>query len=341
MSTTVPTGLTELLEEFAVAVLKDKPSDLVEFAADYFENLRRNRTGPPPSTLSSSSHARPAPTEQMESDIMSANTAGIEVQMSSYDDQDDDDNGPSSEYMNAMAYRRRSIFAESYIPGSVDVEKIVHPKSDDQRQRLITAVQKIFIFKALDQEQLNEILDAMFEKKVAANEVIIEQGDDGDNFYVIDNGQYQCLQVPQGGGEQREVFRYDNEGFFGELALMYNTPRAATVVSVTPGILWALDRQTFKRILCESASKKRETYKTFLESVPMLQSLESYELLNLADALERRYYNDGDIIIKQGDQADNFYIVESGNVDIARQDASGASVFLNTLTSGGYFGGEL
>jgi hypothetical protein len=85
MSTTVPTGLTELLEEFAVAVLKDKPSDLVEFAADYFENLRRNRTGPPPSTLSSSSHARPAPTEQMESDIMSANTAGIEVQMSSYD----------------------------------------------------------------------------------------------------------------------------------------------------------------------------------------------------------------------------------------------------------------
>jgi len=38
------------------------------------------------------------------------------------------------------------------------------------------------------QEQLNNVLDAMFERKTVADEHIIDQGDDGDNFYVIDRG---------------------------------------------------------------------------------------------------------------------------------------------------------
>ena len=41
------------------------------------------------------------------------------------------------------------------------------------------------------QEQLNEVLDAMFEKKVQPGDHVIDQGDDGDNFYVIDRGVYE------------------------------------------------------------------------------------------------------------------------------------------------------
>ncbi len=61
-------------------------------------------------------------------------------------------------------------------------------------------------------------------------------------------------------------------------------------------------------------------YQTFLESVPMLKSLEPYEMMNIADALERKYYNDGDCVIKQGDAADAFYIVEDGTVKIIKED---------------------
>lgn len=47
MSVTVPEGLSELLEEFAVTVLREKPKDLLAFAADYFNalNMSRKRTG--------------------------------------------------------------------------------------------------------------------------------------------------------------------------------------------------------------------------------------------------------------------------------------------------------
>ena len=62
----------------------------------------------------------------------------------------------------------------------------MHPKSDSQRKSLLEAVKEILLFRSLDSEQLNEVLDAMFERKVTPNEYIIKQGDDGDNFYVVE-----------------------------------------------------------------------------------------------------------------------------------------------------------
>ncbi|CAG5116022.1 unnamed protein product, partial [Candidula unifasciata] len=63
---------------------------------------------------------------------------------------------------------------------------VIHPKSDDQRKRLNDAIKNILLFRSLDDEQMQEVLDAMFEKEVHPGDVIIQQGDDGDNFYVID-----------------------------------------------------------------------------------------------------------------------------------------------------------
>ena len=63
---------------------------------------------------------------------------------------------------------------------------MVHPKSDQQRQSLQEAVKNILLFRSLEPDQFGEVIDAMFERKVAAGEYIIRQGDDGDNFYVVD-----------------------------------------------------------------------------------------------------------------------------------------------------------
>ena len=70
------------------------------------------------------------------------------------------------------------------------------------------------------------------------------------------------------------VGKYDNTGYFGELALMYNQPRAATIRAATTGTLWAMNRITFRRILLKSACKKRKMYEGLLENVPMLKTLE-------------------------------------------------------------------
>lgn len=330
-SVTVPEGLSELLEEFAVTVLREKPGDLLEFSARYFNDLYMSKR-----QAGGGQAGAAVPSLQAVSEL--ASTAEVEM---AAEDSGDEELEPPPSYRAKMDRRRKSVFAESYEPGEEDsaVEKVVHPKTDEQRQRLAEAVSKIFLFGTLDQEQAVEVLDAMFEKKVGPGEHVIEQGDDGDNFYVVDSGTFDVF-VAQNGGDAKLVFNYDNQGCFGELALMYNTPRAATVVATSEGILWALDRQTFRRIVCGAASRKRQMYQSFLESVPMLKTLEPYELMNLADALERRYYPDGTCIIKQGDSADAFYIVEDGTVKITKDDPNnpGNVVELSNCTQGHYFG---
>jgi cAMP-dependent protein kinase regulator len=69
---------------------------------------------------------------------------------------------------------------------------------------------------------------------------MIDQGEeDADNFYVIESGIYDVY-VKNDKQEPQHCWEYNNSGSFGELALMYNQPRAATIVARTAGKLWAL-----------------------------------------------------------------------------------------------------
>lgn len=86
-----------------------------------------------------------------------------------------------------------------------------------------------------------------------------------------DSGNYNIF-VDSGNGDKL-VGTYKNEGSFGELALMYNMPRAATIQAVTAGAVWALDRSTFRRIVLRTAFQKRKMYESLLETVPLLTSL--------------------------------------------------------------------
>ncbi|EMP30085.1 cAMP-dependent protein kinase type II-alpha regulatory subunit [Chelonia mydas] len=209
------------------------------------------------------------------------------------------------------------VCAEAFNPDEEEEDtepRVVHPKTDEQRCRLQEACKDILLFKNLDQEQLSQVLDAMFERKVKPQEHVIDQGDDGDNFYVVERGLYDIFVTRD--SQPRCVGRYDNHGSFGELALMYNTPRAATIVATTEGALWGLDRVTFRRIILKNNAKKRKTFELFIESVPLLKSLEVSERMKIVDVIGEKVYRDGERIISQGDKADSFYIVESGEVKI-------------------------
>lgn len=115
-------------------------------------------------------------------------------------------------------------------------------------------------------------------------------------------------------------------------------PRAATIKAASEGSLWAMDRQTFRRILLKSAFKKRKMYECLIDSVPMLKALQTYERMNLADALVPKNYSTGQRIIKQGDAADGMYFIEAGTVRITVLDENGKEVEINRLGKGGYFG---
>ncbi|XP_023240154.1 cAMP-dependent protein kinase type II regulatory subunit-like isoform X1 [Centruroides sculpturatus] len=310
----VPPELTDLLLEFTVNVLVEKPTDVLQYAANYFNQLLANRR------------------ENVGHQVFITVTDSV--------DEDDIEDEPMPNIANKYT-RRKSVFAEQYNPEEDDddeTEKIVHPKTDEQRQRLGEAIKDILLFRSLDQPQMQEVLDAMFERKVETGDIVIRQDDDGDNFYVIDRGIFN-IYVKNDKGENVLVGKYNNSGSFGELALMYNMPRAATIEAASEGALWAMNRQTFRRIVLKSAFKKRKEYEQLLEKVPMLKTLENYERLNLCDALMPKTFQDGDRIIKQGDEAEEMYFVEDGTVRITIvKEGCDKEVEVSRLTKGGYFG---
>eukprot|EP00003_Mantamonas_plastica_P032448 TRINITY_DN880_c1_g2_i5.p1 TRINITY_DN880_c1_g2~~TRINITY_DN880_c1_g2_i5.p1 ORF type:complete len:338 (+),score=120.94 TRINITY_DN880_c1_g2_i5:434-1447(+) len=196
------------------------------------------------------------------------------------------------------------------------------------------------LFSGCDQDELQYIMDTMFEKNLTAGEVVIEQGAEGDNFYVVDQGV--CDIYVRGPNETEghgtHVFTAEAGASFGELALMYNCPRAATVVAQTDCRLWAMDRLTFRRILMDATMVKRTLYESFLEGVPMLNPLNKYERLVVADALKGETWEDGDLIIKQGEEGNAFYIVEEGGAVCTRSEGDSEAVEVKKLAAGDYFG---
>ena len=128
--------------------------------------------------------------------------------------------------------------------------------------------------------------------------------------------------------------------FFGELALLYDAPRAATVIaaSETLTVLWGLDRVTFKKILQDSTQKQRILYRKFLEQVPVLSPLSTFERLTIADALQGRQFTTGQNIIKEGEEGFEFFIVESGTVSCYKEINGKETSVSDKLGPGDYFG---
>lgn len=328
----IPPGLTELLQGYTVEVLRRQPPDLVDFAVDYFSRLREARC-----PVSIPAAAAP-PAASRSSELVAGTDARADTE--SEDDELLDVPIPS------RFDRRVSVCAEAFNPDEEEEDtdpRVVHPKTDQQRSRLQEACKDILLFKNLDEEQLSEVLDAMFERTVKVDEHVIDQGDDGDNFYVIERGTYDILVTKD--NQTRSVGQYDNRGSFGELALMYNTPRAATIIATSEGALWGLDRVTFRRIIVKNNARKRRMFEAFIESVPLLKSLEVSERMKIVDVIGEKIYKDGDRIITQGDKADSFYIIESGEVSIliksktkANKDDSNQEVEIARCHKGQYFG---
>lgn len=238
------------------------------------------------------------------------------------------DNGFPSNY--ALG-RRTSVSAESLNPTSAGADSWTpphHAKSEEQLGRLRTAVSGNFLFSHLDDDQFNTVLDALVEKPIPAKDIkVITQGDAGDYFYIVEHGNFDIYIHPSGAvqpgpdGMGNKVSTTGPGGSFGELALMYNAPRAATVISADrKSTLWALDRITFRRILMDSAFQRRRMYEAFLEEVPLLASLKPYERSKVADALDAIKYSAGSTIIAEGDPGDAFYLLESGEADAFKEE---------------------
>jgi cGMP-dependent protein kinase 1 len=209
--------------------------------------------------------------------------------------------------------------------------KPVIPKEVAVKDMIRSALQNNALFSALGSSAIEDIVDAMESKSVSVGVTIINQGEPGDNFYVIESGTFDII---VNGKKVADWGEGTKNRAVGELALMYNSPRAATVTASTDAIVWQIGRQTFRSVIAQSAYQTHQHMKEFLKR-GLLEDLSDAQLDKVADSASRISFKRGDQIIKKGEAGEVFYVIEKGSVVCKNLPGEQSD---NVLHAGDYFG---
>jgi CRP-like cAMP-binding protein len=192
------------------------------------------------------------------------------------------------------------------------------------------ALDQNFIFATLGEDERVILLNAMEKVDIGPNENIITQGEEGDYFYIIERGTFTVLV------NDSPVATLTDGKSFGELALLYNTPRQATIRSQGPAQLFSLDRDTFRYTLAKSSSERSHHIQHALARVPLLSGLTPLQLSKISEAVEIVKFQAGQSVFKKGSEGNIFYMIKEGSVRVSEV---GSGAFNDhTLTAGAYFG---
>jgi cAMP-dependent protein kinase regulator len=215
----------------------------------------------------------------------------------------------------------------------------VHPKSPEVTEFILAALGKNFVFEQLSEKELDPLVQAFESIDVPPEEVIIRQGDVGDYFYIIGEN------AAATGGEcvfkvdDEEVGRAGQGDSFGELALLYSCPRAATVMASEETRLFRVDQKTFRFILQNQTIQGSQTKGELLQGVEFLKDLDATELSKLASVMTPKFFSAGDYLIRKGEIGECFYLLSEGTLT-AQDIGVGAAKYEDVVLQPGQYVGE-
>jgi len=138
-----------------------------------------------------------------------------------------------------------------------------------KRNQCTAVLRKVPLFELMSEGEILNIIDAMKQVTYPAGTVIIQQGDPGEHFFIVYTGMVEAIRTDPA-DQSTQSFVHEAGDYFGELALLRNAMRAATVVATTEVCLMSMDRATFKRLMGSAESfLERESTRY---SVPALDS---------------------------------------------------------------------
>ena len=213
------------------------------------------------------------------------------------------------------------------------------PESAAKSQQTFAQLLKAFnhnpLLRQMATEQKQGIVDAMHRITCAKNDVLIKQGESGAHLFIIESG---TLSVQK---DNKIVGNMSSGTVFGELAILYNAPRAATITALEDCVLWVLDRFTFRKIARNIAESTIQKVMQFLAEVPLLRPLTEAEREKIAEAVEEKYVPAGETIVYEGDEGNSMYILVKGHCQAIKKDATTPGGVVKEYTQPGEFFGEL
>ncbi|GJQ76836.1 hypothetical protein Trydic_g15043 [Trypoxylus dichotomus] len=236
---------------------------------------------------------------------------------------------------NSMILKKQGVSAESSdLSGQFnDIRIVKHEKDFRSKQLIKDAILDNDFLKHLNSSQVRELVDSMYPKEFPAGTYVIREGDAGAHLFVSAEGDFEVRK------DDNVLGNMGPGKAFGELAILYNCTRTASIRVVTDSRVWVLDRKIFQQIMVRTGMQRLQDNVNFLRSVPLLQNLRDEVLSKIADVLEVEMYPAGTYIIRQGATGDTFFIICSGKVKITQRiPGIPEEQEIRTLERGDYFG---
>jgi len=200
------------------------------------------------------------------------------------------------------------------------------------------------LFSIYSDEELTDLLDAAELKSVSAGQLVFDQGDPGDTFYIVFSGKIRILHKDI---QQKEV----NLGVitkgdhFGETALITDKPRNAAARAVDDTVLLSIHKDSFYQFLLHNPEQREYFDKfirftsvhRFLKSCTDLSAVPVKELKALISGFKPEFFAEGEAVFRQGTAPDKFYLIERGKIKVVRWDNRKQEI-INFLHEGDFFG---
>ncbi|CAD7972545.1 unnamed protein product [Amoebophrya sp. A25] len=250
--------------------------------------------------------------------------------------------------------RRRAVAADG---GDVESAKPVRNAQEHEALQKKTPTDEILIRTALDHnkylskmlspDQMLEMIAVAYKTNVKAGEKVVTEGSlVADMFYIVSSGKFTVRKLVKheqtnGGSlsmEESIAGELQAGDTFGELALLYNAPRAATVEALSDSLLWVIDRHDFKKILRKQAQQRNDFYMRLVEKTELLKELLTDEKRALVECFVQLHYKQGQTILREGEEGNTFYIMYQGTVGVSTEEKGKIATLTASPENCQYFG---
>jgi len=240
------------------------------------------------------------------------------------------------EKLETKARRGAAVAQDSPNPAA----KPPSPKTPEEEGLIAEALKKNKNLQAtvpLSDDRVKQVISYAWKENIVAGTQLITEGDrDASFFYIIQDGAFNVVKseavdkdlnsLAVGLAKAQVVATISKGVSFGELALLYQAPRAATVEAATDAVVWVIDRTNFQNILQAGVEELQKTYVGYLNKVEILKPLNEQEKIDIAKALQEMHFSRGETIIEQGEEGHDFFILYSGELTVIKDGVTQTSL---------------
>ncbi|RMF14700.1 MAG: hypothetical protein D6761_09080 [Candidatus Dadabacteria bacterium] len=192
---------------------------------------------------------------------------------------------------------------------------------------LVGTLPQVPIFSEVGPDAFAAIIDELFSAQFGAGDLVLQEGDPGESFYVICEGQARVVKrTPDCGTVELAILGPGD--FFGEFAFLTDTPRTASIVAQTDLTLLEFERNALENLTHRYPGIRRTLEKFYLRRLvgaalrisPIFRDLDRAHIGKLIRAFEPGTIDAGSVLIEQDAPTPALFLIVSGEVEVSRDD---------------------